>query len=64
MEKRRKLKNKDDKNSIDNLKKIEDSLVELCAKKIFEIINDEIENLKNDDGGANMAHLWKLKKKL
>ena len=27
-------------------------------------INEELQNLKSDDGGINMGHLWKLKKKL
>ena len=64
MERRRLLRSKKDSKSIEELKKVEDKLIELSAKTNRDIINNEVSKLKTDDGGVNMASLWKLKNKL
>ena len=64
MERRRILQNKKDTKSIDELKQVEDRIIDLCGKANRDIIKDEISKLRTMDGGVNMKNLWKLKNKL
>ena len=61
---RKNLRNKTDNSSLIKLKNVEDKLAELCSQSNYTRINDEISNLKCDEGGINVGKLWKLKKKL
>ena len=61
---RTKLRNKKDIESMKELEDIESNLAELCAKDNYEKIMEEISNIDCQEGGVNSGHLWKLKKKL
>ena len=62
--KRKRLRNKNDESSKKELQNIEAKLVKLCAESNYSKINEEISNLKCEEGGINVGKLWKLKKKL
>ena len=62
--KRKILKNKKDEQSICEHKDVEDKLADLCAKSNYAKINEEIKNIKTDEGGLNSGYLWQLKRKL
>ena len=61
---RRGLRNKTDVKSRHDLEEVEKKLADMCAKKNYETIQEEIGNIDCEEGGVNSGHLWKLKKKL
>ena len=62
--KRRIMKNKKDETSVQMLKNVEDKLAEICAEDNLKIIVEACEGLTCEEGGVNVAKLWKLKKQL
>ena len=62
--KRRILKNRKDETSVQMLKNVEDKLADICAEDNLKIIVEACEGLTCEEGGVNVAKLWKLKKQL
>ena len=62
-DKRRKLKNKSDAESVLELKNITESIAE-AADKNFKTLKEQLDKLKTDEGKINSKQLWKLKKSL
>ena len=62
--KRRILKNKKDETSVDLLRNVEAKLADICADDNLKIIKEACEGLTCEEGGVNVAKLWKLKKQL
>ena len=63
-EKRKVLRTKDDDESQENLKKVEEKLAELCAEENRRKILEEIAGIECNEGGTHSGKLWKLRKKL
>ena len=61
---RRNLRQKTDKESINRLNIVEETLADKCAEANMRIIEDELKDFECDEGGFNMGKLWKLKKRL
>ena len=61
---RRNLKNKEDNDSINKLKKVEEELADRCAEDNRRKILEEVKGIECEDGGVNSGKLWKLRKKL
>ena len=62
--KRKQLKHKNDEKSKSELEIIEQKLAEKYSTKNYNIIKEEVANIKVEEGGLNSGHLWRLKKKL
>ena len=62
--KRKELKKKTDDKSRIELEIIEQKLAQRYATKNFNIIKEEVANIKVEEGGINSGNLWRLKKKL
>ena len=58
------LKNKNDEKSKEELKTIENELVDKYAENYFKKINEHVGNINCLDGNMNSGSLWKLKKHL
>ena len=58
------IRNKDDDESKNKTKHLEEELANKYANEIYEKIQEEIEGLNCEDDGLNSGHIWKLKKKL
>ena len=63
-EKQKSLKMKTDKNSKKQLENVESELADKMADDLYKIVKEEVELVKNDEGGFNSGHLWRLKNKL
>jgi hypothetical protein len=63
-EKRRHLRNKDDKESKDELARVEEELANKCAKDNYEKIMEDIKDIDCEEGGVHSGRLWNLKRKL
>ena len=61
---RKELKKKLDRNSIEELKKVEEKLASKCAEENCKKIQEEINDIESDESGNTGGHIWKLKKKL
>ena len=62
--KRNELKTKNDPKSKTELENIELKLSEKHANKNYNLIKEEVENIKVEEGGIHSGSLWRLKKKL
>ena len=58
------LRSKDDDESKEKLKQVEEKLADICAEENRQKILDEISGIECEEGGINSGKLWKLKKKL
>ena len=62
-DRRRILKTKDDQESKNKLARVEDEIAEHTNKN-RNIIKEELNKMKENEGGLNSNKLWKMKKKL
>ena len=62
-EKRAELRNKEDKESKVELKRVEKELADKYAEEVYEKIKTEIKDIE-DEVGWNPVNLWKMKKKI
>ena len=58
------LKFKTDTNSIEELQRVNEKLVDKLSEDLFGIVKDEVSKINSETGGFNSGHLWQLKKKL
>ena len=58
------LKNENNVENKEKLRKIEDKLVKLKSNDLHKIVKEEIEKVDCEAGGLNSGHLWKIKSKL
>ena len=61
---RRKLRNKNDDESVTKLEEVETMLAEHCSEENLEIVKQACDGITCDDGGINVNKMWKMKKKL
>ena len=61
---RRVLRSKMDTKSRSRLREVEEALADKCAETNKQKIESELKDIESDEGGFNMAKLWKLKKSL
>ena len=63
-DRRRFLRLKEDENSRKEVAEIETKLADKCAETNYNTIKNELKDIECEEGGFNIAKLWKLKKKL
>ena len=61
--KQKKLKKKKEINKAEQkeLKEVESELADKMANDLYEIVKEEVNIVKSDEGGFNSSHLWRLK---
>ena len=56
------MRNKKDRNSKEELSKVEEMLANECAEENAKIVKEACEGISCETGGIKMQNMWKMKK--